>query len=174
MTTDTKQARVTEALDILVPAPQETDSCHAGIVPMVDCAHCQRRHAIRDAVLGTLPTESTRSGTVRTTSTSTPVVDRSDCQVLVCTCHDDSAWTPGVSYPYGCSACGCRWGLQPVPLPTEVVVDHAADAIVDAAMIWVNPGTRNEREAVRERLQDLVDGLVDACREHYREVYTRA
>jgi hypothetical protein len=37
------------------------------------------------------------------------VVDRTGCREPVCTCHDDAAWVPGVTYPGGCSACGCRW-----------------------------------------------------------------
>ena len=47
----------------------------------------------------------------------TRTVDRSQCRERVCTCHDDSAWTPG-RYPAGCSACGCQWG-PPVPAPAE-------------------------------------------------------
>lgn len=37
----------------------------------------------------------------------TPIPDRTGCTVNPCTCHDDSAWSPG-SYPNGCD-CGCRW-----------------------------------------------------------------
>jgi len=36
-------------------------------------------------------------------------IDRSACREPVCTCHDDSAWRPGETYPAGCSGCGCRW-----------------------------------------------------------------
>ena len=37
-------------------------------------------------------------------------IDRSACVENPCTCHDDSAWTPG-TYKNGCS-CGCKWGKK--------------------------------------------------------------
>jgi hypothetical protein len=49
---------------------------------------------------------------------------------------------------------------------TEFDVDKAADAIVDAAMdLCVGP--RGFREARREQFQDLIDALIDRCREYY-------
>ncbi len=42
------------------------------------------------------------------TKPKAPTVDRSQCRERVCTCHDDSAWRPGL-YLHGCSQCGCRW-----------------------------------------------------------------
>lgn len=57
-------------------------------------------------------------------------VDRSGCREQVCTCHDDSAWVPGVTYAAGCSSCGCQWG-PPIPAGGERY-DGERDALFGA------------------------------------------
>ena len=47
-------------------------------------------------------------------------------------------------------------------------IDRSGDAVVDLAMTQVM-GSLDQRDRFREKLQDAVDALIDACRDRYRE-----
>lgn len=55
-------------------------------------------------------------------------------------------------------------------MTTEFTLDAAADAIVDKAMSAADVRlTRDQREQLRDQIQDAVDALIDECRDFYRQ-----